>query len=228
MCHDKSFYDRHIAPRLVHIGCSADEFASMRERIVPRAKGIVVEIGFGSGLNLPHYDPRMVDLLIGIEPDEAMLQIAEDALSHTPFPAELHRAFAERLPLQDAMADTVVVTYALCTIADPARALNEIRRILKPDGRLLFCEHGATHGWRARLQHGVNGAWGRLFGGCSITRDPIVTLEAAGFATSDVVAKPFPLPQMLLGMHYSGEARVRTRAGRQPVQHEPPEKSEAA
>ncbi len=226
MCHDKSFYGRHIAPRVVHIGCSADEFAAMRERIVPRATGVVVEIGFGSGLNLPHYDPRKVDLLIGIEPDEAMLEIAEDALSHTPFAAELHQAFAERLPLQDAVADTVVITYALCTIADPARALKEIRRILKPDGRLLFCEHGAAHDWRAKLQRGLNGAWGKLFGGCNITRDPIVTLEAAGFATGDVAAKPFPLPQMLLGTHYSGEARA--WAARRPVQHAPQDETEAA
>ncbi len=163
MCHDKSFYDRRISPRLVHCGCSADEFSQMRERIIPRAKGIVVEIGFGSGLNLPHYDPRKVDLLIGVEPDAAMLALANEPLAKIPFPAELHQAAAEQLPLKDATADTVVVTYALCSIADPARALAEIKRILKPSGKLLFCEHALATGWRARLQNHLDSMWRKLF-----------------------------------------------------------------
>jgi len=170
MCHNKSFYDRHLLPRLVHCGCSIDEFSQMRERVIPRAKGIIVEIGLGSGLNLPHYDPRKVDLLIGIEPDATMLELADEPLAKALFPAQLHQATAERLPLKDAMADTVVVTYALCTIADPAQALAEIKRILKPSGKLLFCEHALATGRRARLQCRLDGVWGKLFGGCSITR----------------------------------------------------------
>ena len=212
MCLNKSFYDRRISPRLVQCGCSSGEFSQMRERVIPRAKGIVVEIGLGSGLNLPHYDPRMVDLLIGVEPDATMLELADAPLARTPFPAELHQATAERLPLKDAMADTVVVTYALCTIADPAKALAEIKRILKPSGRLLFCEHALATGWRAKLQSRVDGVWGKLFGGCSITRDPIVAITAAGFTIEDVTARPFPFAQMLLGMHYCGEAWARMAA----------------
>jgi SAM-dependent methyltransferase len=212
MCHNKSFYDRHISARLVHCGCSIGEFSQMRERVIPRAKGIVVEIGLGSGLNLPHYDPRKVDLLVGVEPDATLLELAEEPLARTPFPAELHQATAERLPLKDAMADTVVVTYALCTIADPAKALAEIKRILKPSGKLLFCEHALATGRRARLQCHLDGLWRKLFGGCSITRDPIVAITAAGFIIEDVTARPFPFAQMLLGTHYGGEARVRMAA----------------
>lgn len=211
MCH-KSFYGRRIAPRLVHCGCSTDEFANMRERIVPRASGTVVEIGFGSGLNLPHYDPRKVDLLIGVEPDMAMLALAEKPLSDATFPVELHLVAAERLPFRDAMADTVVVTYALCTIADPARALAEIKRILKPGGRLLFSEHALATGWRAKLQGRANGVWSRLFGGCNIARDPIATISENGFEVEGVLARLFPLGQTLLGRHVSGEARVRAVA----------------
>jgi SAM-dependent methyltransferase len=208
MGHQKSFHGRYIAPRLVHCGCSADAFACMRERIVPRARGIVVEVGFGSGLNLPHYDPRMVELLIGIEPNETMLELAEGPLAATPFPVELHKGFGERLPLKDAIADTVVVTYALCTIPSPEKALKEIRRILKADGRLLFCEHAAASGWRASVQRGLNGAWSALFGGCKLTRDPLAMIKAAGFAVEDVAAKPFPVSLILLGTHYSGQARM--------------------
>lgn len=220
MCQHKSFYDRHVAPRLVHAGCSAEAFAMMRERIIPRASGVVVDIGFGSGLNMPHYDPVKVDLLIGIEPDASMIELAHEALAATPFPAELRQGVGERLPLPGAMADTVVVTYALCTIGEPRRALREIRRILKPGGRLLFCEHAVTSGWRATLQHGLDGAWGKLFGGCCLTRDPVAAIEAAGFSVDVVVAEPFPLPQMLLGMHVSGEARVPASASREPRREE--------
>jgi SAM-dependent methyltransferase len=213
MCQNKSFYDRHISPRLVHSGCSADSFASMRERIIPRARGIVVEIGFGSGLNLPYYDPVRVDMLIGIEPDEAMIGLARTALDAMPFPAEVRKGIGEQLPLADAMADTAVVTYSLCTIPDPGKALQEIRRILKPGGRLLFCEHASSGaGWRGRLQRGLNGAWGTLFGGCNLTREPIVMIEAAGFATDDVVTRQFPISLALLGKHYSGQASVMAKA----------------
>lgn len=181
----------------------------MRRRIVPRARGVVVEVGFGSGLNLPYYDARLVDLLIGIEPDEAMIKLAQAELDKVAFPAEVRQGFGEKLPLKDAMADTVVVTYAFCTIPEPAKALDEIRRVLKPNGRLLFCEHAGTDGWRGSLQRGLNGAWRALAGGCSITRDPVPTIEAAGFKIVDVLVERFPLSLILLGTHCSGEAYAR-------------------
>lgn len=181
----------------------------MRRRIVPRARGVVVEVGFGSGLNLPYYDARLVDLLIGIEPDETMIKLAQAELDKAAFPAEVRQGFGEKLPLKDAMADTVVVTYAFCTIPEPAKALDEIRRVLKPNGRLLFCEHAGTDGWRGSLQRGLNGAWRALAGGCNITRDPVPTIEAAGFKIVDVLVERFPLSLMLLGKHYSGEAYAR-------------------
>lgn len=181
----------------------------MRKRIVPRAKGVVVEVGFGGGLNLPFYDPKRVDLLIGIEPDEAMIKLAQEELDKTAFPAELRQGVGERLPLNDAMADTVVVTYAFCTIPQPAQALEEIRRVLKPNGKLLFCEHARADGWRGGLQRALNGTWSSLLGGCKLTRDPVSTIEAAGFATADVLVERFSWSMMWLGMHYSGEAQDR-------------------
>lgn len=213
MCQHKGFYDRYISPRLVHSGCSADEFSSQRRRIIPRAKGIVVEIGFGSGLNLPYYHPARIDMLIGIEPDDTMIGLAKGALDKVPFPAEVRKGIGERLPLAEASADTVVVTYALCTIPAPDQALREIRRILKPEGQLLFCEHArAAAGWRSGLQRGLNGTWGKLFGGCNLTRQPLMMIEAAGFATEDVVVRQFPLSLAPLGHHYSGQASLRAEA----------------
>lgn len=210
MCLD--LYGRHIAPRLMHLGCGTDAFATMRERIIPRARGVVVEIGFGSGLNLPHYDPRMVDLLLGIEPDKAISRLADKALATTPFPAEVRQGIGECLMLDDGIADTVVLTYVLCMIAEPQKALSEIRRILKPGGKLLLCEHALTAGWHAKLQRGMRGGWAKLFGGCNIASDPVTAIRAAGFSINDFIATPLPMPHMLLGMHYCGVAQVETSA----------------
>ena len=131
-----TFYQSRIMPYFVHGGCSMSTFARMRERIIPKACGLVAEIGFGSGLNLPYYDPAKVSRLIGIEPDPSMLGIARKRLAEFRMNIELIEAHAEGLPLPDGNVDTAVVTYALCTIPDPRRALSEIRRILKPGGRL--------------------------------------------------------------------------------------------
>ena len=157
-----TFYQSRIMPYFVHGGCSMPTFARMRERIIPKARGLVAEIGFGSGLNLPYYDPAKVSRLIGIEPDPSMLGIARKRLAEFRMPIELIEGRAEALPLPDGSVDTAVVTYALCTIPDPGRALCEIRRILKPGGRLLFIEHErSTEPWRSRWQDRLNGLWGR-------------------------------------------------------------------
>lgn len=159
-------------PYVIHGGCSMQAFARMRERIIPKAHGLVAEIGFGSGLNLRYYDPAKVARLIGVEPDPSMLAIARKGLAEFQMPIELIEGRAEALPLPDGSVDTAVVTYALCTIADPGQALSEIRRILKPGGRLLFIEHErSTEPWRSRWQNRLNGLWGRLAGGC-ISLDP--------------------------------------------------------
>jgi len=155
-----TFYQSHIMPYFVHGGCSMPAFARMRERIIPKAHGVVAEIGFGSGLNLPYYDPAKVSRLISIEPDPTMLGIARKRLAEFRTPIELIEGRGEALPLPDGSVDTAVVTYALCTIPDPERALCEIRRILKPGGRLLFIEHERSkEPWRSRWQGRLNGLW---------------------------------------------------------------------
>lgn len=110
--------------------------------MVPLAHGVIVEVGFGSGLNLPYYDPAKVTRLIGVDPDESMLSLAKRQVGAAPFAMECLQASAESMPLADGFADTAVVAYALCTIPEPEAALAEIHRILKPGGRLVFLEHG--------------------------------------------------------------------------------------
>ena len=202
-----TFYQSRIMPYFIHGGCSMRTFARMRERIIPKARGLVVEIGFGSGLNLPYYDPAKVSRLSGIEPDPSTLGIARKRLGEFRMPIELIEGRAEELPLPKGGVDTAVVTYALCTIPDPRRALCEIRRILKPSGRLLFIEHEqSTEPWRSRSQDRLNGLWGRLAGGCHLNRTPQQLIEEAGFVIVSREQERFPLHLWQLGTQSGGEA----------------------
>jgi ubiquinone/menaquinone biosynthesis C-methylase UbiE len=170
MCvtHAATFYDRHIAPIVVHRGCSMGPFTRMRQRVIHEAEGTVVEVGFGSGLNLPHYDPGRVTKLVGIDPDPSMLTIARREVARSAVRADCLEAGGESIPLESGYADTVVVSYALCTIPHPLAALAEIRRILKLGGRLLFLEHGRSERWHGRLQDRLNRPWRFIAGGCNL------------------------------------------------------------
>jgi ubiquinone/menaquinone biosynthesis C-methylase UbiE len=202
-----TFYQTHVMPYFIHGGCSMRTFARMRERIVPRAHGVVAEVGFGSGLNLPYYDPAKVSRLIGIDPDPVMLGIARKRLAGFRLHAELIERRAEELPLPDASVDTAVVAYALCTIPDPASGLREIRRVLKPGGRLLFIEHERSAGpWCGRWQDRLNGVWGRIAGGCHLNRSPLRLIEEAGFVIRARQQERFPLHLWQLGTQSGGEA----------------------
>ena len=204
-----SFYERRVAPLFVRTGCSLGVFSRLRERIIPEASGVVVEVGFGSGLNLPYYDGSKVEKVIGVDPDEAMLGLAGRGYSDISFELQIVRAGAEDMPFQSASVDTVVTTYALCTIVEPLDALAEMRRILKPDGQLLFVEHGhAGCSWRGRLQGRLNKMWSRMAGGCNLNRNPSQLIKQAGFIIRDLYQERFPayLPQ--LGIHISGVAHL--------------------
>jgi ubiquinone/menaquinone biosynthesis C-methylase UbiE len=180
-------------------------FSRMRARIVPDARGVVAEVGFGSGLNLPFYNTTKVTRLIGIDPDTTMLGIAKRQSKDRNVPLELLEATAEQLPLTTASIDTVVVSYALCTIAEPEAALRQIRRVLKPDGRLLFLEHGRSER-RAHWQDRLNKFWGRIAGGCHLNRSPQQLLETAGFKVRIRYQENFPWHLWQLGSHVGGEA----------------------
>jgi ubiquinone/menaquinone biosynthesis C-methylase UbiE len=202
-----SFYQTRIMPYFIHGGCSMPAFTRMRERVLPKARGLVAEIGFGSGLNLPYYDPAKVDRLIGIDPDPSMLGIARRRLAGVRLQVELIEGRAEELPLPDGSVDTAVMTYALCTIPDPRSALREIRRTLKPGGRLLFIEHErSAEPWRCRWQDRLNGAWGRIAGGCHLNRNPLQLIEDAGFVVGTRLQERFPLLLWQLGTQSGGEA----------------------
>lgn len=201
------FWERRVLPRLIGCACGAKPIARQRAKIVPQAKGCVVDIGFGSGANLPHYDARAVTRLIAVEPSQAMLDWKRSEW-RDDLPVETRVAGAEATGLPDAVADTVVITYALCTIPDPGAALAEVRRILKPGGLLLFCEHGAAPDpGVARLQRGIEPLWSALAGGCRLTRDPLAMLAGEGFACEAVESMYLPGTPRFAGWNTWGRAR---------------------
>ncbi len=175
-------YNRYILPYFVDNTCSKKTFQYQRNKIVPSAKGRVLEIGIGSGLNLPFYNPEKVELVWGVDPDARMREMAEKRASRTQFEVEFVGLSGEQIPLEKNAADTILVTYTLCSIPDILKALNEMRRVLKPGGELIFCEHGRAPDKSVRLwQERLTPVWRILGGGCDLDRDIPALIEKGGF-----------------------------------------------
>lgn len=187
-------YRSYVLPRLVHLACSGEPTRRQRQRLVPRARGDVLEVGIGSGLNLPYYDPVEVTKVWGLDPAPEMAGMASKAMEQAPFDVEWVSAPGEEIPLESGRFDTVVMTYTLCTISDSERALREVARVLKPGGRLLFCEHGVAPDERVRRwQHRLNPVWRRLSGGCQLNRDIPALLRQGGFEITGMETTYVPL-----------------------------------
>ncbi len=166
----------------MNFACSASPNQKQRQKIVPEATGEILEIGFGGGLNVPFYDPSKVKKIWALEPSEGMRRMAQSAVNGTDMDIEFIELPGEQIPLDDNSVDTVLVTYTLCTIADTVAALQGMRRVLKPQGRLLFCEHGKAPDENvARWQNRLNPVWSRIAGGCQMNRDIPALINEGGF-----------------------------------------------
>ena len=202
------FYARHVLPRLLDRACSLSAIERQRAKVVPLATGDVVEIGIGSGLNLPHYDPAKVTSVTGVDPDAALWEMAGDRVQACDFPVTHIPLSGERIALPDDSADTVVITYALCTIPDPVSALREAARLLRPGGAILFTEHGLAPDMKtARWQRRIDPVWSRIAGGCHSGRDIPALFARAGLRLDDLQQGYVPGPRVL-GYNYWGAARA--------------------
>lgn len=187
------FYDKFLLPRVVHFVCAQNPAMKQRAKVVPLASGKVLEIGIGSGLNIPFYDPARVSHLWGVDPSREMWGLAEKNAKDHDIDAEFLESCAEHLPLDDNSADTVVMTYTLCTIPHVNSALDEVRRVLKPGGELLFCEHGEAPDENVRRwQHRMNPVWKRVGGGCNLNRPIPRLLEESGFKSKNLQTMYIP------------------------------------
>jgi SAM-dependent methyltransferase len=202
------FYDRHILPRFINCACATPPIMKQREKVVPRATGTVLEIGIGTGLNLSYYDASRVQRVIGLDPSEASWKLAGDRAAHLDFEVEFIGLPGEEIPLEDASVDSVVVTFALCTIPDPIAALHGMARVLRPGGSLLFCEHGkAPDSNVCKWQDRINPFWRRIAGGCHLNRDIPQLLAAGGFMVSDMETGYLPGTPKFAGYNFWGSAR---------------------
>jgi ubiquinone/menaquinone biosynthesis C-methylase UbiE len=195
-----AFYD--LFDRAMEEGWMAER----RARLLSEARGAVLEIGGGTGANLPHY--RAAERVVVSEPDPFMRKRLRPRLGEAPAPVEVSEAGAEALPFADGSFDSVVSTLVLCTVPDQGAALAEVRRVLKPGGRLLFIEHVRGEGRIARLQDRIEPVWRRLMGGCHPNRDTLSAVESAGFVVGPVEHFKPPVPFSGITPHVQGTATV--------------------
>ena len=201
------FYERRVLPKLLCLACASPPILKQRAKVVPHAEGRVLELGIGGGLNLAFYDPAKVSGVFGVDPSAELRAVAEAAPRPDGLAVEVREGEAERLPFEDASFDTVVCTFTLCSVCTPAAALSEARRVLKPGGRFLFCEHGlAPDPDVAKWQSRIEPVWKRLFGGCHLTRPIGGALTAAGFRLDRHESMYLPKTPRIAGWNEWGSA----------------------
>ena len=177
-----SLYEKYILPRVLNCACGSKPIKYQREKVVPKAAGIVLEVGIGSGLNIPFYDSSKIEKIVGLDPSCELNVMAEKVAREHAIDIEFVLSGAEDIPLLDNHFDTVLVTYTMCTIPDAVAANKEMRRVLKPEGRLIFCEHGVAPDLKvSKWQHRIDPYWTKIAGGCHLNRNIPDLIRSAGF-----------------------------------------------
>jgi ubiquinone/menaquinone biosynthesis C-methylase UbiE len=199
-------YERYVLPKLIDVACSTGNVMKARSKIVPQALGEVLEVGIGSGLNLQFYDPKKVSSIIGIDPAAEMQTLAHKRAAAISIPVEVIAVDVQGIHADTDRFDTIVMTFTLCSIDDPISALQEMARVLKPDGRLLFCEHGLAPDLSVeRWQHRLTPFWRPMAGGCHLDRDIPAMIRAGGFVIDELSEAYLPGPRPMSYV-YSGVA----------------------
>ncbi len=202
-----NLYQQYVLPKMIDIACGNGSVMKARSKIVPQATGEVLEIGIGSGLNLSFYDPKKVSSIIGIDPAAQLQSLAYERAADISIPVETIASDIYGIDAESNRFDTIVMTFTLCSIENPVSALKEMARVLKPEGRLLFCEHGlapdiSVERWQRRLTP----LWKPIAGGCHLDRDIPELINAGGFSIVTLSTEYLPGPR-LVSYIYSGSAQ---------------------
>ena len=182
-----NLYERYVLPRMIDFACGMGAVMKTRAQVVPLAEGKVLEIGIGTGLNLSFYDPLKVSEIVGVDPAVDMSPLARERAAQISIPVKTIALELGQIQAADASFDSIVCTFTLCTIPDAVAALREMRRVLKPGGKLLFSEHGlAPDAPVVRWQNRITPLWKPLAGGCHLNRDIAALITAGGFNIGDI------------------------------------------
>jgi ubiquinone/menaquinone biosynthesis C-methylase UbiE len=202
------FYDKYILPKFLNCACGSKPINYQREKIVPLAEGTVLDIGIGSGLNIPYYDKSKIDYIYGLDPSFELLKLARPVAKKNEIEIEFLECSAEAIPLSNDSIDTVVITYTLCTIPDTQLSNKEIKRVLKPNGKLLFCEHGLAPDINvAKWQKRINPIWNKIAGGCNLNRDIPELIRSSGLKILNMEEMYLPSTPKFAGYNYWGVAK---------------------
>ncbi|MDC0123930.1 class I SAM-dependent methyltransferase [Gammaproteobacteria bacterium] len=198
-------YDKYILPKFLNCACGSKPINYQRQKVVPLAKGKVLDIGIGSGLNIPFYNSDKIDKVIGIDPSHELIDLAKELANDSKASIELVIGSAESIPYPDNFFDTVLVTYTMCTIPNVAIANKEMWRVLKDDGSLIFCEHGLAPDKKiSKWQNRIDPFWGKIAGGCHLNRDIQKLITDAGFSFESLDKMYIPSTPKFAGYNYWG------------------------
>ena len=205
----KSAYENYVLPKLLDTCCSTKPIKYQREKIIPNASGKVLEIGIGSGLNIPFYNISKIDKIYGLDPSIQLCKKAIKKAEEIDINIDFLFEGAEEIKLKSNSIDTVVITYTLCSIPNPMDALKEIKRVMRSDGNILFCEHGIAPDIKvSKWQNRINPIWGKLFGGCNINRDIPSIISNSGFKVQNLEQMYLPSTPKIVGYNYWGSASI--------------------
>ena len=203
-----SFYEKYILPRFLNCACASEPITYQRKKVVPLAEGKILEVGIGSGLNLPFYNKSKIEEIWGIDPSEELNAMAKKVAIKEDINVNFITSSAEDIPFPNDYFDTVLITYTMCTIPSVLQANKEIRRVLKHNGKMIFCEHGVSPDenikkWQKRL----NSIWGKIAGGCNIDRNIPMLIKSSGFKIVEMDEMYLPKTPRIAGYNYWGYAK---------------------
>ena len=205
-----SLYEKYVLPKFLNCTCGSKPINYQRKKVVPLAQGLVLDVGIGSGLNIPFYDMSKIDKVLGLDPSVELNNLAKNVAEEHQIDIDFMLCGAEDIPLPDNHVDTVLITYTMCTIPDVLEANKEMLRVLKPGGKLVFCEHGQAPDPKvAKWQKRIDPLWGKIAGGCHLNRDIPNLITSAGFEIENMEQMYLPSTPKFAGYNYWGSANIK-------------------